>query len=97
MIIDSHEHVMLPTEKQLNGMDDAGVEKAILFTTTPHPEKARNLEEFEQKFQKLNTILSGHFTKEERCRSVKQTIAELCGVLKAHPDGFTGSAWCRSL
>ena len=90
MIIDSHEHVMLPTEKQLKGMDDAGVEKAVLFTTTPHPEKARNLAEFEQEFQKLNTILSGHFTKEERCRSVKQTIAELCGVLKAHPDRFYG-------
>ena len=90
MIIDSHEHVMLPTEKQLNGMDDAGVEKAVLFTTTPHPEKARNFSEFEQEFQKLNTILSGHFTKDERCRSVKQTIAELCGVLKAHPDRFYG-------
>lgn len=81
---------MLPTEKQLKGMDDAGVEKTVLFTTTPHPEKARNLAEFEQEFQKLNTILSGHFTKEERCRSVKQTIAELCGVLKAHPDRFYG-------
>lgn len=90
MIIDSHEHVILPTEMQLKGMDDAGVEKAVLFTTTPHPEKARNLAEFEQEFQVLNTILSGHFTKEERCRSVKRTIAELCGVLKAHPDRFYG-------
>ncbi|MFT8888166.1 MAG: amidohydrolase family protein [Ethanoligenens sp.] len=90
MIIDSHEHVMLPTEKQLKGMDAAGVKRTVLFTTTPHPEKARNLAEFEQEFQILNTILSGHFTKEERCHSVKRTIAELCGVLKAHPDRFYG-------
>jgi uncharacterized protein len=90
MIIDSHEHVMLPTEKQLKGMDDAGVEKTVLFTTTPHPEKARNLAEFEQEFQILNTVLSGHFTKEERCRSVKRTIVELCGVLKTHSDRFYG-------
>lgn len=90
MIIDSHEHVMLPTEKQLNGMDDAGVEKTVLFTTTPYPEKARNLAEFEQEVQILNTILSGHFIKEERCRSIKRTIAELRGVLQAHPDRFYG-------
>lgn len=90
MIIDSHEHVILPTEKQLKGMDDAGVDKTILFTTTPHPEKARNLAEFEQEFQTLNAVLSGHFTKEERCRNIKQTLAKLCRVLKAHPGRFYG-------
>ncbi len=90
MIIDSHEHVILPTEKQLENMDKAGVDKTILFTTTPHPEKAQSLAEFEQEFQVLNTVLSGHFTKEERCRSVKRTIAELCQVLKSHPDRFYG-------
>jgi predicted TIM-barrel fold metal-dependent hydrolase len=90
MIIDSHEHVILPTEKQLGNMDKAGVDKTILFTTTPHPEKAQSLAEFEQEFQVLNTVLSGHFTKEERCRSVKRTIAELCQVLKSHPDRFYG-------
>ena len=51
MIIDSHEHVILPTEKQLENMDKGGVDKTILFTTTPHPEKAHNLKEFEQEFE----------------------------------------------
>lgn len=90
MVIDSHEHVILPTEKQLENMDKAGVDKTILFTTTPHPEKAQSLAKFEQEFQVLNTVLSGHFTKEERCRSVKRTIAELCQVLKSRPDRFYG-------
>ena len=33
MIVDSHQHVMLPTSMQVKKMDDAGVDKAILFTT----------------------------------------------------------------
>ena len=40
MIVDSHQHVMLPTSMQIKKMDDAGVDKAILFTTTPHVERA---------------------------------------------------------
>ena len=41
MIIDGHQHVMLPTSMQIQKMDDAGVDKAILFTTTPHVERAK--------------------------------------------------------
>lgn len=37
MIIDSHAHVMLPTEKQLSMMKEAKIDKTILFSTTPHP------------------------------------------------------------
>ena len=42
MIVDSHQHVMLPTTMQVKKMDDAGVDKAILFTTTPHVERAES-------------------------------------------------------
>jgi len=49
MIIDSHEYLMLPTELQIEKMDKAGVDKVILFTTTPHPEKAKILDEFKNK------------------------------------------------
>ena len=49
MIIDSHQHLILPTELQIEQMNKAGVEKAILFTTTPHPEKAKILDEFKNK------------------------------------------------
>ena len=47
MMIDSHEHIMLPTEKQLQMMDKAGVDKTILFCSTPHPENAASLTEIE--------------------------------------------------
>jgi predicted metal-dependent TIM-barrel fold hydrolase len=30
MIVDSHQHVMLPTSMQIKKMDDAGVDKVIL-------------------------------------------------------------------
>ena len=42
MIVDSHQHVMLPTSMQITKMDDAGVDKVILFTTTPHVERAES-------------------------------------------------------
>ena len=42
MIVDSHEHVMLPTTMQIQKLDEAEVDKAILFTTTPHIEKAKS-------------------------------------------------------
>ena len=34
MVIDSHEHIMFPTKTQLEKMDAAGVDRAILFA--PH-------------------------------------------------------------
>ena len=36
MIIDSHEHMMLPTEMQLQMMDAAGIDKTILFLSLIH-------------------------------------------------------------
>lgn len=39
MIINSHEHLMLPTEFQLKKLKRAGVDRAILFCTTPHPKQ----------------------------------------------------------
>ena len=45
MIIDSHEHLMLPIEMQIEKLNQAGVDKAILFSTVPHPERAKNLAE----------------------------------------------------
>ena len=36
-------HFMFPTKTQLDKMDSAGVDKTILFCSSPHPEKADNL------------------------------------------------------
>ena len=59
MIIDSHQHLILPTELQIEQMNKAGVDKAILFTTTPHPEKAKTLTEFKTEMSILFKILGG--------------------------------------
>lgn len=59
MIIDSIEHVMLPTESQVAQLDEAGVDQAVLFTTTPHPERAATatLKDIESEMTVLYKIL----------------------------------------
>jgi predicted metal-dependent TIM-barrel fold hydrolase len=61
MIIDSHAHVMLPTEQQLALMAQAGVEKTVLFATTPHPEKAVDLESFAKEIETATPYWSGRW------------------------------------
>ena len=53
MVIDSHEHVILPTENQIELMDQSKIDKAILFTTTPHPEQSHSLQELKQQILSL--------------------------------------------
>lgn len=67
MIIDNIQHVMLPLEMQVDKLEKAKVDKAILFCTTPHPEKAKNYSEFKKEMNTLFELLSGH----------SQTIAPL--------------------
>ena len=54
MVIDSHEHVILPTENQIELMDQSKIDKAILFTTTPHPEQSHSLQELKQQISVMN-------------------------------------------
>ena len=58
MVIDSHAHVMLPPEKQLQLMTEAQVDHTILFTSTIHPETAATIEEVEQELNSLYRILN---------------------------------------
>lgn len=89
MIIDGHEHVILPTKKQLELMDKAGVEKTVLFPTTPHPENAETLEEFEEEFARLRRLLGGKDAALQSERA-ERANAELCSALRAHPGRFLG-------
>ncbi len=59
MVIDSHAHVMEPTEKQLSLMEEGGGDKAILFSTSIHPEKTMDLVFFEREIRRLFDILAG--------------------------------------
>jgi Predicted metal-dependent hydrolase of the TIM-barrel fold len=90
MIIDSHEHLMLPTEMQLKKLEMAGVDKAILFCTAPHPEKADTLEELKGEMDALYKILAGSNSKEDNLKRMKNNIHELAKVLKKYPDNFYG-------
>lgn len=90
MIIDSHEHLMLPTEFQLRKLDEAEVDKAILFCTAPHPEKAGSLNELEHEMTTLYQVLSGTHSKEYNLNRMKNNIQELTSVIKKYPDKFYG-------
>lgn len=90
MIIDSHAHVMLPTEKQLSMMEEGGVDKTILFSTSIHPEKAEDLESLEKELGVLNKVLAGSISLEERIKSLEVSTRELKQVVDRHPTKFIG-------
>ena len=92
MIVDSHQHVMLPTSMQIKKMDDAGVDKAILFTTTPHVERAATatLDAIGAEMQVLYQLLSGSYSPETRISKMKDTILELNQAIRTAPDRFYG-------
>ncbi|MCD8357441.1 MAG: amidohydrolase family protein [Clostridia bacterium] len=92
MIIDSHQHVMLPTSIQIEKMKEAEVDKTILFTTTPHVEKATSasLKEITSEMQTLYHLLSGEYSPEERIKKMKGTILELKQAIAIAPNRFFG-------
>ena len=90
MIIDSHEHLMLPSELQIEKMNEAGVDKTILFTTTPHPEKVSTLTEFKNEISVLFNILGGKNTIEANRKRMKKDILDMMSVLEKYSDRFYG-------
>ena len=92
MIVDGHQHVMLPTSMQLQKMDEAGVDKTILFTTTPHVEKAETatLDAIGAEMQVLYQLLSGSYSPEARIAKMKDTILELNQAIQDAPERFYG-------
>ena len=90
MIIDSHAHVMLPVEKQIFMMEEASIDKTILFSTTPHPEKASDMESFEKEMGVLTNILASNTNLEERIKNIKKTTEELKEVIDKNPTKFIG-------
>lgn len=90
MIVDSHEHIMLPTEKQIKMMDEAGVDKTVLFCSAPHPEKAVSLDGMEAEINALYKVLAGANSKEANITRQKKNIADLVSVIKSYPNRFIG-------
>lgn len=90
MIIDSHEHLMLPIEMQIEKLNQAGVDKAILFSTVPHPERAKNLVELREEMNTLYKVLSGSNNKEANRERMKKNNNELAMQIKKYPERLMG-------
>ncbi|WP_169779999.1 amidohydrolase family protein [Campylobacter curvus] len=88
MIIDAHEHVMTPVSLQLQKLQTAGIDRAILFGTTPHPERAQNFSELKEEMKVLFKILSGGVSKEANMARYERNNLELAALVRDHPDKF---------
>ncbi|HVV14142.1 amidohydrolase family protein [Amycolatopsis sp.] len=86
MIIDAHSHVHDPLADHLALLDEAGVDKTILFPTRPHPERARDLAGLKLEMAALQRALSG------RQDGYAAAIEEWESALAAYPDRFIGFA-----
>lgn len=88
MIIDGHSHVTLPIEEHIQLMDKAGIDKTILFSTTFHPELAKNAQEVKEKMKYLNDLLTGK--KGSMIEARKASIIELVNAINRYPHRYVG-------
>ncbi|OXR42564.1 hypothetical protein B7C42_05341 [Nocardia cerradoensis] len=87
LIIDAHSHVHDPVESHLAALDDAGVDRAVLFGTRPHPERAVDLVSLRREMGVLDSALAGGENSLDKYRTA---WAELHEALAAHPSRFIG-------
>ncbi|ANP55646.1 putative TIM-barrel fold metal-dependent hydrolase [Streptomyces griseochromogenes] len=87
MIIDAHSHVHDPVEDHLALLDDAGVDRAVLFGTRPHPERATDLESLRREMAVLDEAIGGRAGGVDGYRAAWRELDEALG---AHPDRFIG-------
>ncbi|WP_285592030.1 amidohydrolase family protein [Actinomycetospora sp. NBRC 106378] len=86
-VIDSHQHVMLPVQDQIDALDEAGIDKAVLIIARPHPERASDLAGFQREMAVLSRATSGGSDGDEPLRAA---MSEQRAALHAHPDRFLG-------
>lgn len=82
MIIDAHSHVQDPLD--LKSLDEAGVHRAVLFMSRPHPERATDLAGLRREMAVLQASLSGTNT------DYSGVWQQLDAALAAHPDRYIG-------
>ncbi|MDH6220431.1 amidohydrolase family protein [Streptomyces pseudovenezuelae] len=91
MIIDAHSHVHDPLHVHLSALDDAGVDRSVLFPTRPHPERATDLASLRREMSVLDHALGGGGTAGTRGDDGRAAAwRELDEALAAHPDRFLG-------
>ncbi|WP_438295350.1 amidohydrolase family protein [Streptomyces sp. HUAS TT7] len=87
MIIDAHGHVHDPVETHLRLLDEAGVDRTVLFGTRPHPERATDLPSLRHEMSALDRALSGRGDLNDGYRTARRELDE---ALAAHPERFIG-------
>ncbi|WP_018548900.1 amidohydrolase family protein [Streptomyces sp. LaPpAH-108] len=88
MILDAHSHVHDPLGPQLAALDDAGVDRAVLFLTRPHPERATDVASLRREMSVLEGALGGGTGSGDD--GYTQAWREFDAALAAHPDRFLG-------
>lgn len=88
MIIDAHGHVHDPAGLHLAALDAAGVDKAVLFPTRPHPERAADLAGLRREFAVLDSALDGRGGGSRE--DFAGALDEVCAAVQAHPGRFVG-------
>ena len=86
MLIDAHSHVHDPVARHTDLLDEAGVDRAVLFGTGPHPERATDLPGLKAELAGLTATVHG------RSDPDAHLIArhELVTACATHPDRFIG-------
>ncbi|GGS02044.1 amidohydrolase [Streptomyces nojiriensis] len=87
MIIDAHSHVHDPVHRHIALLDEAGVDRAVLFSTRPHPERATDLASFRREMSVLDETVGGGADGPAGHRAAGEELAAACA---AYPDRFIG-------
>jgi predicted TIM-barrel fold metal-dependent hydrolase len=87
VIIDAHAHVHDPAGAHLQLLDEAGIDRSVLFTTRVHPERAVDFPALKAELQALQERLAGGGPGPE---SFLAALDEQARVLEAHPHRFIG-------
>lgn len=87
MILDAHSHVHDPVHRHIALLDEAGVDRTVVFGTRAHPERATDVAGLRRELSVLAETVSG--------RSSGQTVyqaawQELDAAIAAYPDRFIG-------
>lgn len=88
LVIDNHSHVTIPIEQHVKLMNEAGIDKTILFRTLVHPEKEHTAEGIKKEMGNLNAILSGN--PDLAAKKSVGAAKELEEAIKRYPDRFIG-------
>ncbi|MYW41992.1 amidohydrolase family protein [Streptomyces sp. SID161] len=87
MIIDAHSHVHEPVSAHVGLLNEAGVDRAVLFATRPHPERADDLAGLRREMAVLAKALEG---RADTVEAYQEAWRELDAALAALPDRFIG-------